>query len=116
MGDRDAKRQRGARRPRARSDDVDDPLGAAGADARDDGREDDDDRGRAIDGDDDDDDDEARTRGREGTPTTTRQESREDERDATTGRARDGVWIRKARERADGGDRGARGEGEGEDE
>ena len=57
MGDRDAKRQRGARRPRARSDDADDPLGAAGADARDDGRESDDDRGRAIDGDDDDDDD-----------------------------------------------------------
>ena len=57
MGDRDAKRQRGARRPRAQSDDMDDLLGAAGVDARDDGREDDDDRGRAIDGDDDDDDD-----------------------------------------------------------
>ena len=57
MGDRDAKRQRGARRPRAQSDDMDDLLGAAGVDARDDGREDDDDRGRAIDGGDDDDDD-----------------------------------------------------------
>ena len=32
------------------------------------------------------------------------------------GRASDGVWIRKARERADGGDQDARGEGEGEDE
>ena len=63
MGDRDAKRQRGARRPRAQSDDMDDLLGAAGVDARDDGREDDDDRGRAIDGDDDDDDDGTARRG-----------------------------------------------------
>jgi len=59
MGDRDAKRQRGARRARAGAapDDLDDLLGAAGMEAREKTREDDDDRGRAIDGDGDDDDD-----------------------------------------------------------
>jgi hypothetical protein len=49
--------------------------------------------------------------GRAGTPTTTRRDARgRARRDGE--RARDGVWIRKARERADGGDRDARGEGE----
>ena len=53
--------------------------------------------------------------GRAGTTTTTRRDARRRAR-RDGERASDGVWIRKARERADGGDRDARGEGEDEDE